>query len=77
MCDTRLGAVCGGGGVWWGRGEDGGRGMGGEEGRERREEEVVGKEEHQESGQALSRLHTGRVQTNTWRLRLRHSGWTR
>lgn len=66
MCDTRLGG-----------GEDGGGGQGGgEEGRERREEEeVVGKKEHQESGQALSRLHTGRVQNNTWRLRLCHSCW--
>lgn len=49
--------------------EGGGRG---EEGRERREE-VVEKKEHQELGRAPNRLHTGRVQANTWRLRRRHS----
>lgn len=45
--------------------EGGGRGE--EEGRERREEEE--EEEHQELGRALDKLHTGRVQTNTWSLR--------
>lgn len=50
---------------------EGGWGKGKEEGRERREEEE--EEEHQELGQALRRLHTGWVLTNTWGLRRRHS----
>lgn len=50
---------------------EGGWGKGKEEGRERREEDE--EEGHQELGQALRRLHTGWVQTNTWGPRRRHS----